>query len=83
MRSVSFQNDFSTLMTDSTYLTDLLANKRSRLTMSQMTADEQASYNLAKVLCKISKRKLITDSEFILKEFNVSAITNYVTFIYF
>ncbi len=49
----------------------------------KMTADEQASYNLAKVLCKISKRKLITDSEFILKEFNVSAITNYVTFIYF
>ena len=46
--------------------------------MSQMTMDEQASYNLASILCQIPKRKLISDFSFIIKEFNVSAITNYV-----
>ena len=43
------------------------------------TADEQASYNLATLICKLPKRKLITDAEFLTKQIDYAALNNYVT----
>ena len=78
LRSNSFQKDFTSILTQSEYIRDILPSQKTRILMSQMNADEQAGYNLAKLLCIVTKRKLIGDSDFIIKEFNFSAITNYV-----
>ena len=40
--------------------------------------EEQASYNLAALICKLPKRKLITDAEFLTKQIDYSALNNYV-----
>lgn len=42
------------------------------------TAEEQASYNLAALICKLPKRKLITDAEFLTKQIDYAALNNYV-----
>ena len=68
------------MLTQTQYLKELLPNQINRIIMSDMNEDEQAGYNLAKLLCTVSKKKLISDSNSIIKEFNISAITNYVNF---
>lgn len=78
IRSYAFQIDFSKLINESINAQDLIANKNTRITMSLMNADEQASYNLAKILCNVPKKQVISDSNFIANEFNFSSITNYV-----
>nr|UOU03310.1 ATP-binding cassette subfamily A1-like 3 [Brachionus rubens] len=42
-----------------------------------LTYDEIANYNLASLVCKIPKRKLINDGDFLSKQINVSFISNY------
>ncbi len=81
LRSILFQKDLTEMLTQQTIsLKQVLFYKKNRIIMSHMNEDEQASYNLAKLLCAVSKKKLISDSDSITKEFNISAITNYVNF---
>lgn len=44
------------------------------------TKDETANYNLASIVCKVPKRKLINDGDMISKQINVSFLSNYVKY---
>jgi hypothetical protein len=43
--------------------------------------EQIANYNLASVICKVSKRQLISDVDFFSREINYGSISNYVIFI--
>lgn len=45
---------------------------------NNLTIDQQASYNLASLVCKIPKRQIISDADLLSKELNVSAVSSYV-----
>lgn len=48
-------------------------------TTAMTTAKEQiANYNMASVICKVSKRQLISDIDFFSREINFGSISNYV-----
>ena len=63
--------------------TDYFYNKTTSLIMppapSNFTGQEIANYNLASILCKIPKRQLISDADYLSKEINIAALSNYVS----
>lgn len=42
-----------------------------------LTAQEQANYNMADIICRIPKKQLITDADFLAKEIQTSSLSNY------
>jgi hypothetical protein len=43
-------------------------------------ASTDVDYKIAELICTLSKRKIISDVDFLVKEFNVNFVTNYVGF---
>ena len=63
--------------------TDYFFNKSSNSVkppLANLTAQEVANYNLASIVCKIPKRQLISDADYLSREINISSITNYVSY---
>jgi hypothetical protein len=42
--------------------------------------EQIANYNMASIICKVSKRQLISDVDFFSREINYGSISNYVIF---
>ncbi len=45
---------------------------------NSLTAQEKSNWNLANILCRIPKKQLITDADFLSKETSFNSFINYV-----
>lgn len=67
-------------------LSQFLISKTTDPYLKLKTPSLNGSYNdyqIAELICKLSKRKIISDVDFFVKEFNVNFVTNYVSFIFY
>lgn len=62
--------------------TDYFYNKSKIITRppANLTDQEIANFNMAAIICKIPKRQIISDADYLSKEINISSITNYVSY---
>ena len=62
--------------------TDYFYNKSKIITRppANLTDQELANFNMASIICKIPKRQIISDADYLSKEINSSSITNYVSY---
>lgn len=47
--------------------------------LRNLSKEENSNYNLANLICKLPKRKLINDADLLSKQINVSFLSNYVS----
>lgn len=78
----SINENFRTLINEKFTLSDARLTDEEKLEVlyNQLTDQEKANYNLANIICRIPKKSLITDADFLSKEMQFNSFTNYVNF---
>ena len=63
--------------------TDVYEKQTENDILFKNTTANKNDYEISKMICNLSKRKIISDAEFLFKEINIDIIANYVNNIHF